>query len=229
MRLNSEQFTRMKEGWGFSFLHLMIEWEDLTDVPADIKEQIIRYVEGFSLNPQILYDCFRAGNPPGLFLYSNQNGTGKTSLVHMLAKGLVLSEYKIRKMRYLTGLQIFYELKKSFDPRGGIRESDVLDDMLECDVLFIDDLDKIGKPTEYEKKRFTMIMDGRYTSLKPVIITANKSIQEMQSDDQLEQHVFSRMIQVCKEIHLLSKDDFRLKGLQLQVKAQPKFNLTGKR
>jgi DNA replication protein DnaC len=213
--LTQEQFDRMKDGWGFSFIHLMLEWEDLNEVPEEAKKLILDFSNDFTMDLKARWLAFKSGKKPGLYLYSPKNGNGKTSLVHMLAKELVMANKHIRKMRYISGLEIFNELKRTFS-NSGISESEVLDSMTECDILIIDDIDKIGTPSEYEKKRLSLILDKRYTSLRPVILTANKSIQDMAVGGQLEPHIFSRFSQMCLEYSLQNPNDFRMKGTMLK-------------
>lgn len=222
--LNQEQFERMKDYWGFSFIHLKLEWEDLSKVPQDVKDLARLYAQSFTLNKEKLFTDFKNGIAPGIFLYSGQNGNGKTAVIHQVAKDLILGNKGIKKMRYMTGLEIFAELKKTFRSDGGMDESELLDSIITCDVFFLDDLDKIGRLSDYEKKRFTLIIDKRYTDLKPIIVTANKSIQGMVSDGQLESHIFSRLTQMCIEIELKSQEDFRMRGkLTVQPKKDRRF------
>jgi DNA replication protein DnaC len=208
--LSKEQMTRMRDSWGFSRIHLRYTREDLNLVPDWMWKEVDSYVENFTLNEDKLFERFKQGDPPGLFIYSPIYGNGKTSVIHQIAMELVLSSKPIRKMKYTTGLGLFNELKSTF--KGGVlNESELLDDVVECDVLFLDDLDKIGSLSEYEKKRFSFIVDKRYTSLKPVVITGNKSIEQMLGDRHLEDSVYSRFNQMCKEFRLDNEQDFRTK------------------
>jgi len=220
MKLSKEQFDRMQIKWNFSFIHLMYEWENLDKIPQDIKDKTKKYVEDFVLDRIALFEKFKNGLKPGLFFYAALNGTGKTSIIHQIAKDLVLAQKGIRKLHNITGLELFNELKKTFNNRGEMSESEVLDILITCDVLFLDDLDKVGQLSEYEKKRLTLIIDKRYTELRPVIITANKSISEMSQSGQLEPHLFSRLIQMCDEVKLETKEDYRLRGLKLIPKRE---------
>jgi DNA replication protein DnaC len=216
MKLSDRQMILMKDRWGFSHLHLMYEWEDLKAVPDWVKIHCKSYVDNFTLNPNKIFEIIQEGKAYGLFIYSKQNGTGKTSIIHQIAKDILESPIAVRKMRYSTALQIFHELKKCFNDRGGLNESEILDDIMTCDVLFIDDLDKMGKLSEYEKKRISLIIDKRYTDMRPIIITANKSIQEMASDEQLEPHIYSRLSQMCEQVKLDSNGDFRLSTIRMK-------------
>ena len=47
--MTSEQFNRMINHWGFSERHLRIKWDDLTDVPEEIKQRIKQAGEGYDV------------------------------------------------------------------------------------------------------------------------------------------------------------------------------------
>jgi DNA replication protein DnaC len=222
MKLTNEQFERMRNKWNFSFVHLKYEWEDLDKIPEDIKIQCKEYVENFTLDKNLMFELFKGGEKPGLFIYSPLNGTGKTSIIHQIAKDLIIKGVGIKKLYNVAGLELFVELKKTFNNKGEMSESELLEAIMECDILFLDDLDKIGTLSEYEKKRLTYIIDKRYTALRPVIITANKSISEMAHTGQLESHLYSRLVQMCREIKLETKEDFRLAGT-LKIKLKERF------
>jgi predicted ATPase len=210
MKLSEERFKRFVNNWNFSYVHLMYEWEDLTRVSEDIKTVSKDYVEKFTLDRQELFIRFKGGEPPGLYIYSEVTGNGKTTTIHQIAKDLILANKMIQTMRYDTGNEIFVELTKTFGGRTGEDESEILDKMTTCDVYFLDDLDKIGKLSEYQEKRLNLIIDKRYTNLRPIIITANKSLDQMKMDKQINRSLYSRLTQMCKEIQLIG-DDFRLK------------------
>jgi len=228
MGLSEEQFKRMTEAWNFSNLHLRYEWEDLTDVSEVVKQELRTYISDFTLKKSVVFERFKSGTPPGILLYSHQTGTAKTVLINLLAKELVLANKGIRKMLYLQGVEMFNELKRMFRPEGGLISSDLLEHIITSDVFFLDDFDKLLRWSPWEKEQGTLIIDKCYTSMKPLIITANRTFQEMAEHPQikLEQHLLSRLSQMCKVIHIDTKQDFRLsqsKVSSLKIKKDRKF------
>jgi hypothetical protein len=209
--LGKERFEKMQKYWNFSGIHLRLTWEDLDKIPVEIKTICKDYVTNFSLNQDLIFERMRKDLKPGLFIYSTMTGTGKTSIIHQIAKDLMMADKTIRKMKYLTGVEMFFELKKTFNPQGGLHESDILDDILECDIFFLDDFDKLIRWSAYERERATLIIDKRYTSLRPMVFTSNKSLQTLKSENLIEQHIFSRLVEMCQEVEIKSYDDFRLK------------------
>jgi DNA replication protein DnaC len=121
-------------------------------------------------------------------------------------------------MRFLGGVEMFLELKKTFNSHGGLNESDVLDSILDSDIFFLDDLDKLIRWSPYERERATLIFDSCYNQMKTVIITSNKSLQELLINNQLESHLHSRLTEMCKVIEIKDKPDYRLKTNGLQIK-----------
>ncbi len=208
--MTQEQFKRMIDCWGFSERHLRITWEKLKNIPQEVKDDIIEYEKTFTLDKNIVFSNWEQNRPNGLFIYSSKNGTGKTSLAHQIAKDLI-GTCGIKKMRFLGGVEMFLELKKTFNPHGGINESDVLDSILQSDIFFLDDFDKLIKWTAYERERATLIFDKCYNQMKPVIITSNKSLQELVANNQLEPHLYSRFSEMCKVIEIKDGKDYRLK------------------
>lgn len=207
----------MIQHWGFSERHLRIKWEDLNDVSEEVKTQCKEFVDSFTLDKNLIFANWKQGKPNGLYIHSSINGTGKTSVVHQIAKDII-SLYSIRKMRFLGGIKMFMELKQTFDPRGGVKESEVLDSIFDSDVFILDDIDKLIKWTQYEKERATLIFDDCYCSMKCVIITSNKSLQQLLIDGQLESHLHSRLTEMCKVIEIKDKQDYRLKINGLEPK-----------
>lgn len=215
--MTQEQFNRMVNHWGFSDRHLRLKWDDLKEVPKEVKEQCKVFIDSFTLNKNEIFDNWKKGQPNGLYIHSTVNGTGKTSVVHQIAKDII-SQHSIKKLRFLGGVEMFLELKKTFNSAGGLNESDVLDSILDADIFFLDDLDKLIKWTQYERERATLIFDKCYNQMKSLIITSNKSLQELLVTGQLETHLHSRLTEMCKVIEIKDSKDYRLKDINLQVK-----------
>lgn len=208
--MTQDQFKRMTEQWNFSTLHLLHTWNDLTDVPTEVKDTCKKFVEDFTLNPVKNFERMKEGHKPGLFLFADTKGNGKTTLVHQIAKDLVATKKGIRRMVYIGGVEMFNELKKTFRPEGGMGISNLLDKILEADLFILDDFDKLIRWSPYEREQATLIFDKRYSSLKPTIVTANKSLEQLKNSNQLEEHVYSRMVAMCNEVECNNDTDFRL-------------------
>jgi len=213
-----EKFDRMVTAWGFSNLHMRLSWEDLNRLPTEIIDLAKLFAKDFTINKDTAFEKLRQGKRLGLFIWSKENGTGKTALVHQIAKDLILHHVGIRKLRYMGGTEMFLELKRTFEPNGGLRESEILSEITQCDVFFLDDFDKLIRWSAYERERATLIFDKRYTQMSPVVITANRSIEQMKIDGLLESHIYSRLKEMCDEIEIKDVTDHRIK---LALKSQP--------
>lgn len=217
IKLTQEQFDRLLI-WNFSNLHLRLKWEDLTDIKPKIIKNIEEYILQFILDKKILFEKYRRGDNPGLFIYSNQTGTAKTSLVHLIAKELLLRNKGIKKMKYYHSVELKVLLKSTFKSGSELHESDVLGELIDVDVLIIDDIDKLLVTSDYDKERMSLIFDTRYRQLKPIILTSNKSLQELKSCQQVEKHIYSRLLEMCNEINIDNKEDYRIKNLKVKRK-----------
>lgn len=209
IKLTEQQIRLMVDEWGFSELHIRFNWEDLTKVPQNAIDEAQAFVANFTVDKNKIFENKKNQVLPGLFLESKTTGTGKTTLVHLIAKDLLLAGKRIRKMRFLGGVEMMFELKRTFASNGGMHESEVIDNILEADLFILDDLDKLIKWSEYEKERATLIFDKFYTKMTPVIITSNKTLQELTQDNKLERHLYSRFVEMCKVITIESNQDFR--------------------
>jgi DNA replication protein DnaC len=220
--MTTDQFKRMSEKWNFAVLHLLHTWNDLTDVSDEIKNKCKQYAIDFNTNPIKNFERMKEGKKPGLFLFADTKGNGKTTLVHQIAKDIVTNKKGIKRMVYVGGVEMFNELKKTFRPEGGIGRSNLLDNILEADLFILDDFDKLIRWSPYEREQATLIFDKRYSSLKPTIITANKSLEQLKNSNQLEDHVYSRLVAMCTEIECNNDVDYRLEASK-ESKEKPTY------
>ena len=72
----------------------------------------------------------------GLYIYSSMKGSGKTRLASSIANDLIERHYSVR---FATCMEIFDEIRKTYDKAAAYTESDVLNCITRCKVLVIDD------------------------------------------------------------------------------------------
>ena len=66
-----------------------------------------------------------------------------------------------------------------------------------CDLLILDDFG-MERQTEYAREQVFSIIDSRYLSKKPLIITTNLSLQELKSPTDLaQQRIYDRILELC--------------------------------
>lgn len=148
--------------------------EKLTDMAK-------RYVENFR--------TFREEGK-GLLLYGDV-GTGKTYIACMIANALIDKGYPVlvtNFARILSALQSTYE------------KQEYLDSLNEFALLVIDDLG-IERDTSYAKEQVFNIIDSRYRSGKPMIITTNLTYRILTTETELaNKRVYDRIIERCHPI-----------------------------
>lgn len=66
-----------------------------------------------------------------------------------------------------------------------------------CDLLILDDFG-MERQTDYAREQVFNIIDGRYLSRKPLIVTTNLSLQELKHPkDITDQRIFDRVLELC--------------------------------
>lgn len=69
-----------------------------------------------------------------------------------------------------------------------------------CDLLILDDFG-MERQTDYAREQVFNIIDGRYLSRRPLIVTTNLSLQELKEPkDMVEQRIFDRVLEMCVPI-----------------------------
>lgn len=133
----------------------------------------------------------------GLLLYGTV-GTGKTFMSACIANALIEKGYPclVTNFARLTNtLSGMYEGKQQY-----------LDSLNGFDLLVIDDLAS-ERDTEYMAEIVQNIIDARYRSGLPLIITTNLSAEELKHPaDIRKQRVFSRLFEVCVPVEVKGVD-----------------------
>lgn len=112
-------------------------------------------------------------------------GTGKT---RMAAELMRLGAD--RRDRYVTAMGLFLRIRKSFSKDVGDTEADIVDEMAECPLLVLDEIQERGN-TRWEDRIITHILDRRYGDLMPTVIIANLTKETLA--DCLGESIVSRM------------------------------------
>lgn len=149
------------------------------------------------------FDEFREAGK-GLILFGGV-GTGKTFLASCIANELIdngIPCLVTNFARIINTLQGMYEGKQEY-----------LDSLNEFDLLVIDDLG-IERNTEYVNEMVYNIIDARYRSGKPMIITTNLKYSDLHhAEDTSKARIYSRIIEMCLPV-LVSGEDRRKNKMQ---------------
>jgi len=193
--------------FGFSQYHLMFAVNKFDNDQALVL--LKDYLKGFSLDPKLLIDNYsRKKRGYNLFVWSEQNGTGKTTLLHKLA---IFFWNKRFDLKYQQPFMLFGQVselfKKAKDYIFSDAEIDIFSVMQECQILFIDDIDKAGKLTEFEMENLRLVINYRYANIKPILFTSNSSLDQLLSKGVIDPAIYSRLNETCHIIQLKGKDN----------------------
>ena len=149
------------------------------------------YVDSFS-------DFRKEGR--GLLLYGNV-GTGKTYYAASIANALVDLGYSV----YMTNFaKIANDFQNSFEGRQAY-----IDSLNGYSLLILDDLGAERK-SEFMQELVFNVIDSRYRSGKPFIITTNLNIDELKKPHSLElSRVYDRILERCFPVEVNGKNQRR--------------------
>ena len=127
----------------------------------------------------------------GLLLWGGV-GTGKSFLAGCVANALMAQEVPVRMTNFA---HILNELNNSFSGRN-----EVVDKLCRYPLLIIDDFG-MERGTEYALEQIYNIVDSRYRSRKPLIVTTNLTLDEIRHpQDTAHARIYDRLLAMCVPI-----------------------------
>ena len=127
----------------------------------------------------------------GLLLWGSV-GTGKSFLAGCIANALMEREVPVRMTNFA---RIMNELNSSFSGRN-----DIVDKLCRYPLLIIDDFG-MERGTEYALEQVYNIVDSRYRSQKPLIVTTNLTLDEIRHpQDTAHARIYDRILEMCVPI-----------------------------
>ena len=128
----------------------------------------------------------------GLYLYGGV-GVGKTFYACCIANGAAEKGYTVRAM---SVNRIINDLFSTTDKSGVIRK------LVSADLLIIDDFGAQRK-TEYASEQVFTVIDERYKTKKPLIVTSNLPYHSLkETKDITEQRIADRIVDMCIPIEI---------------------------
>ena len=144
----------------------------------------------------------------GLFLWGGV-GTGKSFLAGCIANALMEQEVPVRMTNFA---RILNELNSSFSGRN-----EVVDKLCRYPLLIIDDFG-MERGTEYALEQIYNIVDSRYRSRKPLIVTTNLTLNEIQHpQDTAHARIYDRLLEMCIPVSCIGVS-FRKENAQEKLK-----------
>lgn len=123
----------------------------------------------------------------GLFLWGGV-GTGKSFLAECIANALIEQEVPVHMTNFA---RILNELNSSFSGRN-----EVVDKLCRYPLLIIDDFG-MERGTEYAREQVYNIVDSRYRSQKPLIVTTNLTLDEIRHpQDTVHARIYDRLLEM---------------------------------
>ena len=155
--------------------------DDLTN--EKITKAAQRYVDNFS-------ELRKSGK--GLLLYGN-TGTGKTYTACEIANALIDKGYPVLVTNFARILNTL---------QGTFEKQEYVDSFNRYQLLVIDDLG-IERDTAYAKEQVFNIIDSRYRSGLPMIITTNLTMEKIKNPEDIEnRRIYDRILERCFPIEV---------------------------
>lgn len=148
-----------------------------------LKKAMQAYVHGFS-------EFYKQGQ--GLLLYGGI-GTGKTFAAAEIANALIDKGIPVLVTNFSRLARILWDTK---DKQG------YLDSLSDIPLLIIDDL-AVERDTDYMNEMCYQIVDSRYRTGKPMIITTNLTTKQLKEPvDATHQRIYSRILERCHPVEV---------------------------
>lgn len=124
----------------------------------------------------------------GLYLWSNEKGSGKTRMAASIANELI----KEHQVKFATSMAILNEIRATWDKSKEYSESQLLDDLVNTDILIIDDFGT-EQVKDWINEKFYHIINERYINQKVTIYTSNSEVEKLQYDRRIIDRVRERV------------------------------------
>ena len=127
-------------------------------------------------------------------------GTGKSYFAGCIANALMEQEVAVRMTNFAL---ILNDLTVSFEGRN-----DYIARLCRAPLLVLDDFG-MERGTEYGLEQVYNVIDSRYRSRRPLIVTTNLSLQDLQHpQDTAHARIYDRLLEMCAPIRF-SGENFR--------------------
>ena len=127
-------------------------------------------------------------------------GTGKSYFAGCIANALMEQEVAVRMTNFAL---ILNDLTASFEGRN-----EYISRLCRAPLLILDDFG-MERGTEYGLEQVYNVIDSRYRSRRPLIVTTNLSLQDLQhSQDTAHARIYDRLLEMCAPIRF-SGENFR--------------------
>ena len=127
-------------------------------------------------------------------LFWGPPGNGKTFAAACIAGHFVASREPFTPSVIMTTFGVILRRSLALSPQ---EREDYIMKLIDCDLLILDDFG-MERQTDYAREQIFHIIDGRYLSCRPLIVTTNLSLQELKHPKDLAQaRICDRILELC--------------------------------
>lgn len=124
-------------------------------------------------------------------MFCGNPGTGKSYAAACIANALIDMKVPVTMISFV---KLISEIQKNKD---GNDEETIVGKLNRVKLLILDDLGA-ERATDYALERVLNIIDSRYRSKKPMILTTNLSLKQMQQTDDIRYaRIYDRVFEMC--------------------------------
>ena len=141
---------------------------------------------------------FNPATSKSLYLFSRNNGTGKTHLAVCIANYVVRE--RACRVRFQKARDLMLDIRKTYSDQGTESEAGIYNKVLGYDLLILDDVG-VDRPSEWLWATYWTVVDRRMEAGLPMVVTANYSLNIPEKDvclsDRIGPGAVSRLRQIC--------------------------------
>ena len=141
-------------------------------------------------------------------------GTGKSYLAGCIANALMEKEIPVRMTNFAL---ILNDLAASFEGRN-----EYISRLCRYPLLILDDFG-MERGTEYGLEQVFNVIDSRYRSGKPLIVTTNLTLDDLHNpEDTAHSRIYDRLLSMCVPVRFTG-DNFRQEAAQRKMESMKKL------
>lgn len=176
------------------------------EVRTSIGRQLVVLTKAF-----VTSFSFEKEYPKGL-LMMGPVGCGKSHLAVAILCEVIAKGYS---GLYYNSPDLLRDIRATFDSESEMTEDAILEKITEVDLLVLDDLGA-EKISEFVLDRFYLIVNKRYEGCKPMIVTTNLNVEELEA--RLGKRIVSRFFEMCAIFGPFPEHDYRRRIMDRLVK-----------
>lgn len=127
-------------------------------------------------------------------LFWGPPGTGKTFAAACIANAFVESRDRFAPEVLMTNFGVILRHTLACSPQ---EREEYLNRLLQCDLLILDDFG-MERQTDFAREQVFNLINGRYLSRLPMIMTTNLTLQQMKRPETMAEHrIYDRVLEMC--------------------------------